>query len=374
MPGLATGPERIVSRRVIGISLLTLVPGLVGGSETYARELIRELRRRSTFDYRVYVPSLLDGEQIEGSTTTVPAYGGGAGTTARVAAMARAAFAPRKLRRQLAAHELAALHFPLTVMLPTVRSVPAVTSILDVQHEYFPQFFSRAERAYRRMIYARSARHSALVVAISDHVKETLVERLNVPPERVRVIHLGVDHERFSPANREREPILLYPANAWPHKNHDRLLAAFSIVRRERPELRLVLTGFGHEDRKGAPGVEVRGRVPGAELAELYRRASALVFPSLYEGFGQPPLEAMAAGCPVAAARSGALPEVCGRAARLFDPTEPDDIASAILEVLDDAPAYAALGLERARDFSWDRCAHEHELLYAELGGLESAA
>ena len=109
----------------------------------------------------------------------------------------------------------------------------------------------------------------------------------------------GIDHARFSPGDEPREPFLLYPARAWPHKNHARLFEAFALLRRERPELRLVLTGGGHS----APlpdGVEVRGHVSADELVSLYRRAAALVFPSLYEGFGQPPLEAMACGCPVA--------------------------------------------------------------------------
>ena len=151
-------------------------------------------------------------------------------------------------------------------------------------------------------------------------MKETLAERFEVDVERIRVIHLGLDHERFRPGAGEREPFLLYPANPWPHKNHERLFEALALVRRKRPELRLVLTGTGHEGRPVPPGVDVRGRVPDEELARLYQRASLLVFPSLYEGFGQPPLEAMACGCPVAVSTAGSLPEVCGDAARYFDP------------------------------------------------------
>ena len=373
---------KVGSRLVIGLSLLTLVPGVVGGSETYVRGLIPELRRRRAFDYRVFVPRLLRGEQIGGPTTTVAAYRGGVSMPSRVLSMAKAVLVPCRIRSELDPEALELLHFPLTVMLPIVDSTPTVTSILDVQHEYFPEFFSRAELAYRRALYGRSARGSTRLIAISEHARGTLVERLRVPAERVRVIHLGVDHERFAPIapptptsdtadNDDRdecEPFLLYPANGWPHKNHARLLQAFALARRTRPELRLVLLGSGLGQLGDAPGVETRGRVSDDELTGLYRRASGLVFPSIYEGFGQPPLEAMASGCPVAASNAAALPEICGDAACLFDPHQPDDIARAIDAVLSDPSEYRERGLERAREFSWRRCAAEHERLYAELG------
>jgi glycosyltransferase involved in cell wall biosynthesis len=205
------------------------------------------------------------------------------------------------------------------------------------------------------------------VIAISEHVKETIVERLGVPPERVRPIHLGIDLERLSPGDEAREPFLLYPANGWPHKNHRRLLEAFALLRRERPELRLVLTGSGLDKLPSTEGVEVRGHVPRDELVCLYRSAATLVFPSLYEGFGLPPLEAMACGCPVAASDAGALPEVLGDAARMFDPTDPDAIAACVAAVLDDPEPLVKRGLERSRSFSWDACARRHDEVYAEL-------
>jgi glycosyltransferase involved in cell wall biosynthesis len=200
------------------------------------------------------------------------------------------------------------------------------------------------------------------VIAISEHVKETLVERLGVERDRISVAPLGVDVERFSPGQGPREPFLLYPANAWPHKNHKRLFAAFEVIRSQRPELRLVLTGVGHAKLGLPPGVESRGRVSPDELVELYRKASALVFPSLYEGFGLPPLEAMACGCPVVASRAGALPEVCGDAARYFDPTSVEDIADAILD-----PPGGECGPARAAEFTWDECARRHDAAYDEL-------
>src|SRR5207245_4062454 len=128
---------------------------------------------------------------------------------------------------------------------------------------------------------------------------------------------------------------------------------AFAAIRREQPELRLVLTGGGHSGAS-PEGVEVRGLVSERELVDLYRRAAALVFPSLYEGFGQPPLEAMACGCPVACSNAASLPEVVGDAARLFDPESPEDMAAAVEAVLDRPEEWARRGLERAQPSAWD--------------------
>jgi glycosyltransferase involved in cell wall biosynthesis len=159
-------------------------------------------------------------------------------------------------------------------------------------------------------------------------------------------------------------PFLLYPARAWPHKNHGRLFEAFALLRRDRPDLRLVLTNYAGPTPHG---VESRGRVSQDELAELYRTAAALVFPSLYEGFGQPPLEAMACGCPVACSNVASLPEVVGDAARLFDPLHPDEIAEAVEDVLRDPRRWIERGLARVAAFTWDDCARAHDEVYREL-------
>jgi glycosyltransferase involved in cell wall biosynthesis len=352
---------------MVGISLLTLVPGVLGGSETYARELARSLTRVGRHEYLVFVPTIAADAGDGLPTRTVTSYRASRTLPGRALAMASGSLRPSRLRGELELSRLRAVHFPLTVMLPPVSHPAAATTVLDLQHELFPRFFSVPERAYRRVFYRSAVRRSRIVIAISEHVRETLVERLGVEEGRVRVAALGVDLERFSPGTGPRKPFLLYPANAWAHKNHERLFQAFELVRADRPELTLVLTGSGHEKLRLPSGVESRGRVPGPELVELYRSASALVFPSLYEGFGQPPLEAMACGCPVAASKAGALPEVCGDAARYFDPTEVEAIADAVLDVLGRAEELAARGVERAKLFSWDECARRHDDVYAEL-------
>jgi glycosyltransferase involved in cell wall biosynthesis len=247
-------------------------------------------------------------------------------------------------------------------MIPRVTRPPAVTTVLDQQHEHLPEFFSRAERAYRRAVYGWSIRKSALVVTISAHTAREVVERYGITETRVRPIHLGLDHATFAPDNVPREPFLVYPARAWPHKNHERLFAAFAELRRRNPELELVLTAY---DGPTPAGVRSLGHVSRDELVRLYRTAAGLVFPSLYEGFGQPPLEAMACGCPVASSNAGSLPEVCGDAARLFDPSSVEEIVAAVEEILARPEEWSARGLARAAEFSWEETARAHDAAYA---------
>jgi glycosyltransferase involved in cell wall biosynthesis len=349
---------------MIGISLLTLDPWTIGGTQTHARELVQALTDHGTLDYRVYVSDIAPDAGGDLRTVVVPEFPAGRSRLGRVAGLTRATIAHGRLRRVLDREHADAFHFPLTVMLPRVGA-PATTTIHDLQHEAYPQFFSRPQLTYRRHLYGRSVRSSRLVITVSEHVRDDLVERLGYPVERVRVIHHGVDHARFTPDGRTREPFLLYPANWWPHKNHELLLEAFALVRRERPELRLVLTGSDHPP--GLPdGVTSLGRVSDERLVELYRTTVALVFPSLYEGFGLPPLEAMACGCPVAVSQVGALPEVCGDAAVYFDPTSAEGIAQGIAEVLDRPRAG---GTERAALFTREAFAHRHDAVYRELAG-----
>jgi glycosyltransferase involved in cell wall biosynthesis len=204
------------------------------------------------------------------------------------------------------------------------------------------------------------------VIVLSEFVRDRAIEKLRLRPGAIRVVPPGVDHARFRPGDAEREPFLLYPARPWPHKNHGRLFEAFALLRSERPDLRLVLTGGG--DFSSLPdGVEARGHVPWDEVIASMRRASALVFPSLYEGFGLPPLEAMACGCPVACSNAAALPEVVGDAARLFDPRDPRAIADAVLEVLADPQPWVERGLAHAQRYSWDETARLTDAVYGEL-------
>jgi glycosyltransferase involved in cell wall biosynthesis len=349
---------------VVGIALLTLVPGQLGGSETYARELLRALGRSGELDYQVLLPPV--APEVEGGLPSEVAteYLEARTLPRRLVAMTLATSRPGPLRRRL--RDAGVVHYPLTLRIPTVPQ-PSATTLLDLQHLDLPALFSRQERLFRDIAWHRSVRGADRVIVISEFVRDRATALLGLDAERIRVIHLGLDHDVYRPGSEEREPFLLYPARPWLHKNHERLYEAFALLRHDRPDLRLVLTGGGHSGQL-PEGVETAGLVGVAELAGLYRRAAAVVFPSLYEGFGQPPLEAMACGCPVACSDAASLPEVVGDAARLFDPHDPQAIADAVRDVLDAPGEWSARGIERASGFSWEAVARAHDAVYRELG------
>jgi glycosyltransferase involved in cell wall biosynthesis len=347
---------------MVGISLLTLVPGELGGSETYVRELLLGLGRVGELSYRVLLPPVAP-EAAQGlPAETAHDYRNAQTVPQRLVAMTAAVARPGPLRRGLRGADV--VHYPLTLRIPALA--PSVVTLHDVQHLDLPTMFPRSELLFRRLAWHRSVRSAELVIVPSEFVRDRVVEHLRLDPGRIRVTPLGLDHASLTPGLEEREPFLLYPARAWPHKNHQRLFEAFGLVRRERPDLRLVLTGGG--DFTSLPdGVEARGHIPWRDVVDLMQRASALVFPSLYEGFGQPPLEAMACGCPVASSNAGALPEVVGDAALLFDPHDPEAIATAVLDLVADPAPWRRRGLARAQLFSWDETARRTDAVYREL-------
>jgi glycosyltransferase involved in cell wall biosynthesis len=346
----------------VGISLLTLVPGISGGSETYARALTAALADVGVHDYEALVPTLAPEAGGGLPSYLASGYPASARTVGRLRAMAGAALRRGALGRRLDGFDV--VHYPLTLPLPGTTA-PYVVTLLDVQHLDLPSMFSRAERLFRARFYDRAARDAESVIVISHWVRERVIERLGIPSERVHAIHLGVDLERFRPDPEiERERFLLYPARPWPHKNHARLFAAFELVRDRHPGLRLVLTGTGHDSASLPTGVEALGDVPLSRRIDLYRRAALVVFPSLYEGFGLPPLEAMACACPVASSSAGSLAEVCGDAARLFDPTSVEEIAAAVDDVLASPDTWAARGPARAARFTWQATAQAHDAVY----------
>jgi glycosyltransferase involved in cell wall biosynthesis len=346
----------------VGISLLTLAPGDLGGSETYARQLVRALASVGTHEYAVFVPA--HAKDAAGRLPAIqvkdpPLARRGPG---RVAAMAIASFRSRRVQTQL--HAVDVVHYALTVPLPRTKT-PTVITLHDVQHRDLPDFFGPARRSFRRIAYDRATRSADAVVVTTEFVRGRALHLLELDPTRVYVIPHAINHTVFRPADEEREPFVIYPARPWPHKNHPRLFEAFAILRRHDPALRLILTGGGLERLGPLPeGVERWGIVPSAELASLYRRAACLVFPSLYEGFGLPPLEAMACGCPVAASNVAAIPEVCADAAVLFDPNDPESIAAAVLEADVRADELREKGYARAAEFTWEKTAQAHDDVY----------
>ncbi len=283
-------------------------------------------------------------------------------------------------------------HAPHYVVPPLTRC-PTVVTIHDCIHLRFPQYLpGRGAYAYARLFMRLAARRARRVLTVSEASKQDILRYLRVPAERVEVIYNGLD-ERLALAPTEAEvhrirerylltaPFVLYTGNIKPHKNVDRLIEAFSLLRRRGVDtVKLLIIGdeiskYPHLRRlvhrhQLHQHVRFLGFVPDETLAILYRLAAVFVFPSLCEGFGLPPLEAMAGGAPVITSNVSSLPEVVGDAALLIDPTDPQQIADAMARVLHDPALRAELvrrGHERVAAFSWERSAARTRAVYLEV-------
>ena len=267
--------------------------------------------------------------------------------------------------------------------IPLVRRAPLIVTIHDLAHLARPEFGSRPHRR----VYARAmfrAVRAARARCFDSHFTRKEYERLvGRPGELDRVIYPGVDESWQTAARRESprsRQYLLYVGNVKPHKNLRGLIDAFEQCLDLIPH-DLVIVGRKDGFVLGDAAVVERGErlggrvtftghVDEAELQQYYLHAAALVFPSHYEGFGLPPLEAMACGCPVIVSDAASLPEVCGDAALYCDPSRPESIRDQILRLVREpmlASNLAAAGRDRACSFTWDRCAAET------LGALRDA-
>ena len=285
---------------------------------------------------------------------------------------------PLKLRR-LGADLLHSPHY----VRPLLCTVPSVVTIHECIHLLFPQYLpNRMAFRYARFVMGNAIRKSALVFTVSEASRADILRFYPATdPHKVHVVPNAIDAELLEdPGPEETERVreryqirgrfVLFAGNVKPHKNLERLIRAFARVRGQEgnEDLRLVLLGddVGRYAslRRTADEAGVRqdvrffGFVPHQTLAALYRMATVFAFPSLYEGFGLPPLEAMACGTPVVTSRISSLPEVVGDGALLVDPYSEEEIAVGITRVLDDEDLRRRLierGLERAASFSWKR-------------------
>lgn len=285
-----------------------------------------------------------------------------------------------RVQEDVAAHlgEIDVYFCPFSSLWPRPLPLPTVLTFHDMQERFFPQFFTPAQLQERFFHYDWSLRMADAVIAVSEFTRQSCLAITGTSGRKVRTIHHAPDElpppmlpAGWDPAGWDR--FVFYPANFWDHKNHAALLRALGQLRAAGSPVRCVFTGdlLGREDAWNAlvadAGVEslVRhlGRRPRAEVSWLFHHARALVFPSQFEGFGIPVIEAMHAGCPVACSCTTSLPEIAGDSALYFAPEKPDEITATLARLWHDddlCSALAAKGRARADSFTAERLVREH--------------
>ncbi|MCL4472675.1 MAG: glycosyltransferase family 4 protein [Actinobacteria bacterium] len=370
----------------IGINGRSLFRQLTG-VQHYAREIAYALESLKQEDARFTVFSGREGrgagEGLPLTASSIPAGGPVRGLI----------WEQTVLRRMARKAGVDILFNPANVA-PLYPPAISVVTIHDLSFLLFPQYFSRAFGTYYRSVIPRIIGQAAAVITDSENSRQDLIERMNVPPDKVTAIHLGV-----SPSYRRRQKkaeieeirrrqalpprFFLSVSSLEPRKNLGRLVKAYGMLPEEVTSVhKLVLVGAGnrifadpaltHELSKLPPGsVITPGYIPEEDLPAVYRMSTALVFPSLYEGFGLPVIEAMAASTPVITSSRSSLPEVAGPAAALIDPESPQEIAAAMELIAQDSGTRNLLierGKKQASKFTWEKAAVET------LAVLKSAA
>jgi glycosyltransferase involved in cell wall biosynthesis len=379
----------------IGINLLPLRPGRNGGMEVYVRNLLMKL---STIDadneyYLITAPYNDASLQFpQGNFKKIEFHD-------EITLVEKILFLIGKLFRKKSGSAIvlekiiSKYHFdlwfcPFFNLEPRPVKIPSLITIPDIQHEYYPENFSKKELLSRKRYLQPSVEMATEIITLSHFSKLSFIERLGLDPEKIHVVPLSADESYTKSAEREEGMIkkfdlpgeyFLYPANGWPHKNHLALLQGFSLYRTTfNTPLHLVLTGSGLQGNAAITDlisrtnttefVHILGYIDHEDLQGLYKNAKALVFPSLFEGFGIPLLEAMAMGCPIISSDAASIPEVAGDAAFFFDPHDPRSICNAMHRILDDHALRENLirnGKNRVAHYSYDTIARRHLDVFA---------
>src|SRR5579859_5791836 len=296
----------------------------------------------------------------------------------------------RRADKELRSDRVQLLHSPNFVV-PWRVPVPFVVTVFDLSTRQFPRDHPLEWRVYERWFLPSRAKAAARVIAISEVTRQDAIREYGVPPDRVTTIHLGVDRRFFEPSGprtRAAQPRMLFPGAPVARKNLDLVLYAMAKAAPESALGRACLQISGgaagrFPDRVAqirelglAGRVEWLGQIPIEDMPAVYSAADVCVYPSLYEGFGFPPLEAMASGTPVVASNAASLPEMLGGAALLVDPHDVRGFTAAVESVLSDQGVRSRLieaGRKWVAGFTWGRCAEETVAVYREVLGPSSA-
>jgi glycosyltransferase involved in cell wall biosynthesis len=269
---------------------------------------------------------------------------------------------------------------PFGSLYPRPVRIPSVVTIVDIQERFFPGFFSNTDVASRLHHYDGSLCMADRAITISAFSRRTLEQVLHIPGHKIDVVHLCVDHlpeHDTAPDIMPREwdhRFVFFPANDWPHKNHSSLIHALALLKKQGVGAPCIMTGTQQNrwpdiqhniERAGLKDdVQHLGQVNRAEMAWLFRHARVLAFPSLFEGFGIPVVEAMQCGLPVACSHATSLPEVAGKAALYFHPLKVPEIAKQLEQLLhndDLRNECIQTGHEQQQQFSEEQLVKRHQ-------------
>lgn len=376
----------------IGIAAMGSSPGTGGGVDIYTRGLVEALCKYAPEQRFAVLVGPKDGDTWRyrnwpKNVEFVPVYRVEPNPTRRVFARGLSAVSKGRLgvwsgatylAKQIDGIGLPVIHFPSTTIQTLSVRTPCVLTCFDVQQEYYPEFFTAKELEHRARTFGPSLEKAERVIAPTEFTQKTLVEKYGLANEKISVVPGGFDSNQLKVSNAEVECVrrkyalpdqfIFYPANPWQHKNHARLMAALRLLRQRHDHApHLVLSGRLPEERRDAMSLAVAagvddlvtdlGFVPSEDLPALYRLATLMVFPSLFEGFGIPLVEAMACGCPIVAADATTIPEITSGAALLFDPMSVEEIACAIEQAWCDQGLRARLveqGYQQLHRFAWE--------------------
>lgn len=362
----------------IGVNALYLIPGGVGGTEIYLRNLLRALAGIDSTNEYVLFTNRETGRDL------VPKQ-----ANFHIAGQAvRASFRPSRILWEQGVLPLAIAGQQIDVLLnpgftaPLLCGCPQVTVFHDLQHKRHPEHFRWFDLPFWRFLLFWSAHFSRSLIADSEATRADLMQFYRLPGDKILVVPLGVDPRFFEIAQARRpEPMLLTVSTLHPHKNLDRLLRAFAVFHRARPEFRLIVAGLRGFEAANlerlqhelglSDAVEFTGWIPREDLYGLYARAFAFLYPSTFEGFGLPVLEALAAGVPTACSDIEPLASTAGDTALQFDPEDENALLDAMTRLVSDEALrarLAAAGPQRAAQFSW------HTTARLTLGALVEAA
>lgn len=353
----------------LGVNAVVLYPGKIGGAEQYVRNIIRKLEEYSDITTYLFlndqaIDTFKDNKRTEKILIDIHRD------------------MEVQLKGYMELYNIDVWFCPLFHLIPADCKIPNATAIFDIQQDYYPGNFDKRVLHDRINLTRETLKKTDMVLTISEFSKKTLTDKYHYPAQKIKVTYLDADSSFDGELDADKlievkktlpKEFILFPANMWPHKNHVGLLKGFALAKEKwHLPLKIVFTGARERETPQIEGVIEEyglredvvylGYQPQEMMKYIFASANMLAFPSLFEGFGIPLVEAMAVNLPIICANATCLPEIAQDAAVLFDPENETEIADAICRVYTDKDLREKLiqrGKERRKSFSWEVCARQ---------------